>query len=203
MNYTESLAYLDSLGKFGIKLGMERIESLLKELDNPQDKIKTVHVTGTNGKGSVSSMIANILLASNLKVGKFVSPHLVKYNERISINNNDITDDAFALVLTAVKQAAEDKQAAVKASQKNNANAAKDAKAALNDKKESAQAKLDDIKQAAKDKKAAAKQASKDKKTQAKARAKQNKENAKSKVEAIKNQAKSEANAWKSLGKSK
>ena len=107
MNYTESLAYLDSLGKFGIKLGMERIEALLKELDNPQDKIKTVHVTGTNGKGSVSSMIANILLASNLKVGKFVSPHLVKYNERISINNNDITDDAFALVLTAVKQAAD------------------------------------------------------------------------------------------------
>ena len=93
MNYTESLAYLD--------------EALLKELDNPQDKIKTVHVTGTNGKGSVSSMIANILLASNLKVGKFVSPHLVKYNERISINNNDITDDAFALVLTAVKQAAD------------------------------------------------------------------------------------------------
>ena len=59
MNYTESLAYLDSLGKFGIKLGMERIEALLKELDNPQDKIKTVHVTGTNGKGSVSSMIAS------------------------------------------------------------------------------------------------------------------------------------------------
>lgn len=106
MNYNESLAYLDSLGKFGIKLGMERIEALLKELDNPQDKIKTVHVTGTNGKGSVSSMIANILLAANLKVGKFVSPHLVKYNERISINNKDISDDDFALVLTAVKQAA-------------------------------------------------------------------------------------------------
>ena len=47
MNYNESLAYLDSLGKFGIKLGMERIEALLKELDNPQDKFKSVHVTGT------------------------------------------------------------------------------------------------------------------------------------------------------------
>ncbi len=107
MNYNESLSYLDSLGKFGIKLGMERIEALLRELDNPQDKIKTVHVTGTNGKGSVSSMIANILLAANLKVGKFVSPHLVKYNERISINNKDIEDDAFALVITAVKKAAD------------------------------------------------------------------------------------------------
>ena len=107
MNYNESLAYLDSLGKFGIKLGMERIEALLKELDNPQDKFKSVHVTGTNGKGSVSSMIANILLAGNLKTGKFISPHLVKYNERISINNNDITDEAFALVISAVKQAAD------------------------------------------------------------------------------------------------
>ena len=82
MNYTESLAYLDSLGKFGIKLGMERIEGLLRELGNPEQKIKTVHVTGTNGKGSVTSMITNILLAANLKVGKFTSPHLVKYNER-------------------------------------------------------------------------------------------------------------------------
>ena len=72
MNYVESLDYLDSLGKFGIKLGMERIEGLLKELDNPEQKIKTVHVTGTNGKGSVTSMITNILLAANLKVGKTV-----------------------------------------------------------------------------------------------------------------------------------
>ena len=52
-------------------------------------------------------MIANILLAGNLKTGKFISPHLVKYNERISINNNDITDEAFALVISAVKQAAD------------------------------------------------------------------------------------------------
>ncbi len=107
MNYTESLAYLDSLGKFGIQLGMERIEGLLRELGNPEDKIKTVHVTGTNGKGSVASMITNILLAANLKVGKFTSPHLVKYNERIQINGSDISDEDFAIVLTAVKVASE------------------------------------------------------------------------------------------------
>ena len=52
MNYQETLAYLDSLGKFGIRLGMERIEGLLRELGNPERKIKTIHVTGTNGKGS-------------------------------------------------------------------------------------------------------------------------------------------------------
>ena len=107
MNYQESLAYLDSLGKFGIRLGMERIEGLLRELGNPEQQIKTIHVTGTNGKGSVSSMITNILLAANLKTGKFTSPHLVKYNERITINGQDIDDDSFADLLTIVKTAAD------------------------------------------------------------------------------------------------
>lgn len=107
MNYQESLAYLDSLGKFGIRLGMERIEGLLRELGNPEQQIKTIHVTGTNGKGSVSSMITNILLAANLKTGKFTSPHLVKYNERITINGQDVDDDSFADLLTIVKTAAD------------------------------------------------------------------------------------------------
>lgn len=107
MDYNECLEYLDSLGKFGIQLGMERIEGLLKELGNPEQQIKTVHVTGTNGKGSVASMITNILLAANLKVGKFTSPHLVKYNERIEINGQDISDEDFATAITATKVAAD------------------------------------------------------------------------------------------------
>ena len=107
MDYAASLEYLDSLGKFGIKLGMERIEGLLKELGNPEQKLKTVHVTGTNGKGSVTSMITDILLASRVTAGKFTSPHLVKYNERISVNDRDISDDDFAAVLTRVKEAAD------------------------------------------------------------------------------------------------
>lgn len=107
MNYSECLDYLDSLGKFGIRLGMERIEGLLRELGNPERKIKTVHVTGTNGKGSVTSMIANIFLAAGLKVGKFTSPHLVRYNERINLDGEDIGDDDFALVISAARVAAE------------------------------------------------------------------------------------------------
>ncbi|MDD4320148.1 MAG: bifunctional folylpolyglutamate synthase/dihydrofolate synthase [Acidaminococcaceae bacterium] len=102
MNYEESLKYLDSLGKFGIRLGMERIQALLEELGNPEQKIKTIHVTGTNGKGSVASMIANILLASGLNVGKFTSPHFVRYNERIEINGKEIDDSTFAMAHTAV-----------------------------------------------------------------------------------------------------
>lgn len=107
MNYVESLEYLDSLGKFGIRLGMERIEGLLKELGNPEQQLKLVHVTGTNGKGSVTSMITNIFLAANLKAGKFTSPHLVKYNERIEVNGKDISDEAFAAMISAVKVAAD------------------------------------------------------------------------------------------------
>lgn len=107
MNYTETLAYLDSLGKFGINLGMERIEDLLKELNNPEQKVRTIHVTGTNGKGSVTSMITNILLVSGLKVGKFTSPHLVRYNERIEVEGEEISDEDFALVVTAVRRAVE------------------------------------------------------------------------------------------------
>jgi dihydrofolate synthase/folylpolyglutamate synthase len=107
MNYQESIAYLDSLGKFGIRLGMERITGLLRELGNPEKKIKTVHVTGTNGKGSVASMICDILLAAALHVGKFTSPHLVKYNERITLDDQDISDEEFAALLTRVKTAAD------------------------------------------------------------------------------------------------
>ena len=107
MDYKESIAYLDSLGKFGIRLGMERIEGLLRELGNPEKAIKTVHVTGTNGKGSVASMITDILLAAGLKVGKFTSPHLVKYNERIALNDEDISDVEFARLMTIIRLAAE------------------------------------------------------------------------------------------------
>jgi len=107
MDYAETLTYLEGLGKFGIQLGMERIEALLQELGNPEQKVKMIHITGTNGKGSVASMIANILLVAGLKVGKFTSPHLVRYNERIELGGKEISDEAFALVITAVKRAVE------------------------------------------------------------------------------------------------
>ena len=89
MNYTETLAYLEDLGKFGINLGMERMEALLCELGNPEQKVRMIHVTGTNGKGSVTSMIAGILLAGGLRTGKFTSPHLVSYNERIEVDGKE------------------------------------------------------------------------------------------------------------------
>ena len=108
MNYQESIAYLESLGQFGIRLGMERIKQLLFVLGHPENQIKTIHVAGTNGKGSVTTMISTILLEAGCRVGKFTSPHLVKYNERIQINEQDITDEEFAKVLTTVREFADD-----------------------------------------------------------------------------------------------
>ena len=107
MNYQESLQYLDSLGQFGIRLGMERIQQLLFVLGHPENQIKTVHVAGTNGKGSVTTMISTILMEAGLRVGKFTSPHLVRYNERIQINEKEIPDDEFAEILTRVRDFAD------------------------------------------------------------------------------------------------
>ena len=108
MNYDESIAYLESLGQFGIRLGMDRIQQLLFVLGHPENQIKTVHVAGTNGKGSVTTMIATIFTEAGLRAGKFTSPHLVRYNERIQINEQGITDEDFARVLTTVREFAED-----------------------------------------------------------------------------------------------
>lgn len=87
-----TLSYLYSLHKFGMKFGLRNIRSLLKVVDNPHRKYPTVHIAGTNGKGSTSSMIAAILTAAGYKVGLYTSPHLVKFNERIRINGVMISD---------------------------------------------------------------------------------------------------------------
>ena len=76
MTYSEALTFLDSAGVFGIQLGLGRIKRLLDILGNPQDSYKTVHVTGTNGKGSVTAMIASSLCQAGFKTGRYTSPHL-------------------------------------------------------------------------------------------------------------------------------
>ena len=80
------------LAKFGINPGLERTIAICKALGNPQDKMKVILVTGTNGKGSVTSYLASILKEAEYKVGAYYSPHLFKYNERFKINGKDISD---------------------------------------------------------------------------------------------------------------
>ena len=80
------------LRRFGIILDLETIKRILSALGNPQDKFASIHVAGTNGKGSVASAVSSILHESGYKVGLYTSPHLVRFNERICINNCQISD---------------------------------------------------------------------------------------------------------------
>lgn len=84
-NYKNAIKLLTSQGKFYINLGLERISAVLKLLGNPQDKLKCIHVAGTNGKGSVCAIIASILQKAGMKTGLYTSPHIFEYTERIQI----------------------------------------------------------------------------------------------------------------------
>lgn len=107
MTYQQALDYLASLNTFGMRLGLSRIIRLTELLGNPQDKYRTIHVTGTNGKGSVSALTAAALTASGLCTGLFTSPHLLYYNERMRVDGADISDEDFARTLSRTRDAAE------------------------------------------------------------------------------------------------
>ncbi len=93
------------LRRFGIILGLETIKSILNDLGNPQNRFHSIHVAGTNGKGSVAAALSSILQESGYRVGLYTSPHLVRFNERICINNRQISDDAVVKSYRAVQKA--------------------------------------------------------------------------------------------------
>lgn len=96
MDVEASLKKLFSLHTFGIKLGLENTIGFLEHLGNPQNDLKTIHIAGSNGKGSTSSFISSILQENGYKTGLYTSPHFVKFNERIVINGEQINDEYIA-----------------------------------------------------------------------------------------------------------
>ena len=102
-DFDDALKYLDWLCVFGIKEGLERTKALTAALGEPQNFYKTIHVAGTNGKGSVCAMLAEMLKAQGLRVGLFTSPHLESYCERIKINGQNISERDFAEMIFRVK----------------------------------------------------------------------------------------------------
>ena len=100
MNYQESLEYIKSLQSLGSKPGLSRVSELARFMDNPQNKLKIVHVTGTNGKGSTCSMIESVLIKAGYKTGKFSSPWIEKINEYISVDSAPLSDGDFAKALS-------------------------------------------------------------------------------------------------------
>ena len=103
-NIENLLTYLYNLNRRGIKLGLEHTIDLLKRIENPQNDFKSIHIAGTNGKGSTCSMISSILLNAGYKVGLYSSPHLVTFNERIKVNNQSITNEEIALFIEKTKK---------------------------------------------------------------------------------------------------
>ena len=103
-NIENLLTYLYNLNRRGIKLGLEHTIDLLKRIENPQNDFKSIHIAGTNGKGSTCSIISSILLNAGYKVGLYSSPHLVTFNERIKVNNQSITNEEIALFIEKTKK---------------------------------------------------------------------------------------------------
>ena len=101
-NYEEAVKYIDELPKFTKKHTLEHTKEFLKRLGNPCKDRKVIHVAGTNGKGSVCAYMQAILQAEGKTSGFFTSPHLVKINERIKMNREEIDDDTFYRVFCKV-----------------------------------------------------------------------------------------------------
>lgn len=104
MNYFQCQRYLQEIQSLGIRLGLDRVKTVLFSLNNPHQKYPSVLVAGTNGKGSVCAMLAQILMEHGIRVGLYTSPHLVKLEERICIGKDLISPRDFCQSLTAVKR---------------------------------------------------------------------------------------------------
>lgn len=107
MTYTEALEYIHSVTWKGSRPGLERITELLAGLDNPQNKLRFIHVAGTNGKGSFCAMTESVLRAAGYKTGLFVSPYIKHFNERICVNGAPIGEKELAQATAIVRPVAE------------------------------------------------------------------------------------------------
>ncbi len=107
MDYEKTLEYIHSLNKFGIKPGLERITALTNALGNPEKELSFIHVAGTNGKGSTSTMLSNIMRESGKKTGLFISPFVVDFTERIQLNGSFIEKKDLCRLTEKVRPVAE------------------------------------------------------------------------------------------------
>jgi dihydrofolate synthase / folylpolyglutamate synthase len=108
VTYEESLAWLYSTQQFGIKLGLENIQGLLKAMGNPEAGLSFFHIAGTNGKGSVSAMLDSILRVAGRRTGLYTSPHLVAFAERIRVDGRKISPEAIRCGLERLRAIAVD-----------------------------------------------------------------------------------------------
>ncbi len=103
MTYEQALEYIHSVCWKGSRPGLERITELCERLGNPQDKLKFIHVTGTNGKGSTCAMTESVLRAAGYRTGLFTSPYVKHFNERMAVNGQSVSNERLAFVTSVVK----------------------------------------------------------------------------------------------------
>lgn len=108
MNYSESVNYIHSLLKFGIRPGLNGMDALLCCLGNPEKNLRYVHVAGTNGKGSTSTAISNVLIDAGYNVGLYTSPYVSHFLERIQFNGKPIDENVFSEAVEQVKRAVDE-----------------------------------------------------------------------------------------------
>ena len=107
-NYDMAMEYIHNAEKLGSIMGVETERQLLRRLSDPQNRLKVIHIAGTNGKGSILAMVSTVLTKAGFKVGRYISPTLVTYLERFQINGEYIDQDEFAQIMEKVAVAAED-----------------------------------------------------------------------------------------------
>src|SRR6266567_1904015 len=105
MTYAEAIHFLYDLRMFGAKFGLENTIKLAALAGNPQDRLRFIHVAGTNGKGSTCAMLESIYRTAGLRVGLFTSPHLVSFRERIQVNRQPISEQSVINLLTDLQPA--------------------------------------------------------------------------------------------------
>lgn len=103
MDYTKAVEYIENIPRFAIAEPLAHAKEMMRRLGNPQDACRTIHVAGTNGKGSVCAYLASMLQEGGFTCGLFTSPHLIKVNERFKINQEMIGDDDFLRLFCKVK----------------------------------------------------------------------------------------------------
>ena len=104
VDYLQARDYIANGNSGKIVLGLDRVRKLCEFLGNPQDKVKLIHISGTNGKGSVGTFIASVLTASGYKVGRYTSPDVLNYRDKFSINGQWISEDEFASLTDVISR---------------------------------------------------------------------------------------------------
>lgn len=110
MNYKEARVYLDHISKYGSVLGLDNMRELLGRLGNPQKDLKFIHISGTNGKGSVLAYLSTVLSGAGYRTGRYLSPALFSYREKIQVDGEKINKESLAAHVTAIAEASRDMQ---------------------------------------------------------------------------------------------